>query len=89
MDNDQELAVLDRILDPLGRCLTPEVARDVVALRADAVTQARVEELAAKNTEGQLSAVERSEYEAYVSAGNVIAVLQAKARNLLAEAAGQ
>ena len=86
MDNDQELAVLDRILDPLGRCLTPEVARDVVALRADAVTQARVEELAAKNTEGQLSAVERSEYEAYVSAGNVIAVLQAKARNLLAEA---
>src|SRR5262245_41998036 len=77
-------AVLDKILDPVGRCLTPEVARALVDLRADPVAQARVEELADKNTEGQLSAKERSEYEAYVWAGNFIAVLQAKSRAILA-----
>lgn len=54
---------LDRILDPVSRCFTPEVARALLLLRADADTQARIEELADKSTEGQLSADERAEYE--------------------------
>lgn len=58
---------LDRILDPVGRCLTPEVARALMDLRTDAETQARIDELADKATEGTLPAPERAEYEEYGS----------------------
>jgi hypothetical protein len=74
---------LDRMLDPVRDILTPQVAEGLVNLRADAATQSRLDDLAARNTGGQLTADERSEYETLVAAGNVIAVLQAKARAVL------
>ena len=42
-----------------------------------------MEELAKKSAEGSLSDREREEYEAFVSAGNFVAILQSKARRLL------
>ena len=80
--------IIDRLLDPLGRCLTPEVARALVGLRADAIAQARIEELADKCNEGQLTVEERSEYETYVWAGRIIAFLQAKSRAILSRSSG-
>lgn len=77
--------VFDRILDPVSRCLTPEVARRLVKLRADPDVQARIDELADKCNEGELTTAERAEYDAYVSAIDFIAILQAKARELLAK----
>ncbi|HJT78088.1 MAG TPA: hypothetical protein VJ739_12865 [Gemmataceae bacterium] len=77
--------VLDRLLDPLTNALTPAAARALVDFRADAATQAHVAELADKCNEGRLSAAEREEYEAYVRAIDLIAVLQSKARRLLAK----
>ncbi len=47
-------------------------------------TQARVAKLARKCNEGELTAVEHEEYEFYVMAGEFVAILQAKARVLLA-----
>lgn len=75
--------VLDELLEPLGDCLTVEVAERLSALRAPTSVQARIEELARKSEEGQLDGSEREEYEALVSAGNFIAILQSKARRLL------
>lgn len=75
--------VFEQLLDPVGRCLTPEVAKSLVQMRAPVEAQARVEALADKCTEGALSPEEESEYDAYVWAGNLIAILQAKARALL------
>jgi hypothetical protein len=75
---------LDRLLDPLSRCLNPEAAERLVQLRADPQLQARIDELAGKCNEGDLTEEERVEYEAYVRTGNLIAILQAKARRLLA-----
>lgn len=83
MTNGEGVRVLDRLLDPLSRCLTSESARAVVALRADAAAQARIAELAEKCNEGVLTPVERREYEVYVQVGDVISILQAKARLLL------
>ena len=79
-------------LDPQGACtylmrIRPKVkggARKLVRLKADAKTQARVDALAEKCNEGELTAKERAEYERYVTAGNLIAILQAQARLLLA-----
>jgi hypothetical protein len=44
--------VMSRLLDPVGRCLIPEVTQFLVALQADLAVQARFEELAEKCTEG-------------------------------------
>ena len=44
---------LDRLLDPLTECFTPEVAVRVVGLRARPEIEARIEELATKANEGQ------------------------------------
>lgn len=77
--------VLDQLLDPVTRCLTPEAARSLLDLRAPAAAQSRIEELADKSSAGTLTPEEISEYDSYLSAGNVIAVLQAKARAMLAK----
>jgi hypothetical protein len=76
-------SALSRLLNTIGRCLTPEVAQHLAALQVDPAVQARLEELADKCTEGQLSADERTDYKTYVQALEFIAVLQAQARSLL------
>lgn len=78
-----EPTVLTHMLEPLAKCLTPEVAQEIVKLRADSKLQARVDLLASKNTEGTLTDEERSEYESYVHATSFISILQAKARKLI------
>jgi hypothetical protein len=79
--------VLDRILDPVGQILTPEVAQDLVNLRFDRKAQAHLDKLARKCNEGKLSDDERREYETYVCAIDFIGVLQAKARSVLRRSA--
>ena len=75
--------VVDRLLDPVARSFTPDVARQIIKIRADAKTAARVAELADKCNQGTLTDAERAEYEAAVAVGNFIAILQAKARLML------
>ena len=77
-------AILDKILEPVARCFTPAVAQQIVELRADLLTQARIDELAAKCNEGELTEAEQREYGAYVEAFDLIGILQAKARAILA-----
>jgi hypothetical protein len=76
--------ILERILEPVSSALNPEAARRLIGLKADRRAQAHVAKLARKCNAGQLTPEERSEYEAYVMAGEVVALLQAKARILLA-----
>lgn len=78
---------LDRLLDPVGRALTPEAARQLLAIRADAETQALMEYLAERANEGLLTPEEREDYEALLSVANLIGILQAKARMVLAGSA--
>ena len=76
-------SLLDRVIEPLTECLTPEAARKIVAIRADVQTQARVDELADKANEGQLTDKERAEYDGYLAWFHVITILQARARTVL------
>ncbi len=59
------------------------MAKAIVAIRLDAKTQAHLDKLAEKSTAGTLTAQERAQYEAYVSALDFLAILQSKARRVL------
>jgi hypothetical protein len=50
------------MLEPVARCFTPAVAKQIAELRADPVIQARIDELTAKCNEGQLTETEKREY---------------------------
>jgi hypothetical protein len=76
-------AVIDRVLDPLLDCFTPDVARKVVDMRADPKTQARVDELAAKANEGDLTPSEQAEYDRILELFHFVTIVQAKARKFL------
>ena len=75
-----EGALVDRLLEPLSRCIRGQGEQELLRLRADAALQARIDELADKCDEGALTPEEHAEYETYVRFGNFVAVLQAKAR---------
>jgi len=79
--------ILERLLDPVGNILTPEVARKLVKLQFDSTAQARIDKLARKCNEGALTDAERREYETCVCVIDILAILQAKARSLLKRSA--
>ena len=79
----------DRGIDPvLSIVFSIDKARTVVQYQADESLQERIEELASKCSEGELTEDERSEYEGYVRANNFVAILQSKARKVLAGSDG-
>ena len=65
------------------RIVLPEKAEAVLRFRAAPELQARIEELAGKSTEGQLTETEKAEYAGYVRANKFIAILQRQARQLI------
>ena len=81
------LSYLDRLLDPLTDTLTPESAAALLALRADADVEARIDELRRKANEGTLSPAEDAEYADFIEAVDVVSVMQPKARCFLSRQA--
>jgi hypothetical protein len=69
-----------RVTAGLFALLTPEQKRAIAALQPDPTLAQRVEELADKANEGELTEAEREEYEAYIEANDFLAILQAEAR---------
>ena len=80
-----ETTALERLLRPLPRGLTSELARALIDLRTDTETQARYDELAEKRTEGKLTATEQEELESIVRANTLLGLLKAEAQSLLAD----
>ena len=63
--------------------MSPELARSVVALAFDESDVRRMNELADKNRDGTLTDEERAELAAYVRTGDVLALMQSRARRVL------
>lgn len=82
-----EMTAFDRGVRPVAEMVFPDKAQLVLGFRPDAELQARIEELAAKSTEGQLTETEREEYSGYVQANKFIAVLKRLAREVSGKAA--
>ncbi len=85
MATEASIQILERLLDTVTRAFSPEVARRLVEVRADAEVQRRMDELADKCGEETLTDEERSEYDTLIHFGTVIGLLQMKARELLAK----
>ena len=79
----QQPDILSQLLEPVGEMMPIEFAAKLAGMRATPEIQARIDELADRCNEGELSDEERAEYEAYVDAIDLISILQAKARSVL------
>jgi hypothetical protein len=78
-----ETKAFDRGVRPILRMVLLDKADVVLNFRPDPELQARIETLATKSTEGELTAQERAEYEGYVRANKFVAILQRQARQMV------
>lgn len=76
------MSALNQMLEPLSRTLSVEAAESIVALRIAPQLEARVQELAERMNEGQLSDQERAEYRGYVLGAEILTLLKLKARRV-------
>lgn len=83
MQTIKSTLVLEEILEPVIRCLSPDNARQVLDHRPRRKVLAHIQKLARKCNEGELTPEERAEYESYVFAGEFVALVQARAKALL------
>ena len=75
---------LQHYFEPVTGALTRQLAQTIIDLRPDAEITARVEELGRKANIGTITDEEDQEYRYYIDAGDMIALLKAKARRFLA-----
>ena len=75
-----EVDIWTGIINPDRHDMPAPEANAVLRWAFDDDAKSRMEELANRNGQGELSDSERKELEAYVNVGQVIGILQAKAR---------
>jgi hypothetical protein len=80
--------ILERIFEPVGEVLTPAAARRIANWSIDNDTQRRIDELADKSNNGTLTTEEAAEYDSYLSAFDIVAILQSQARTVLEKSSG-
>ena len=79
MATNVERVAFDRGVRPMLEIVLPEKADAIIGFRGDPHLQARIEELAQKSTEGELTEDERAEYAGYVRANKFVAILKRQA----------
>jgi hypothetical protein len=84
-----EAAIFARLWDSPEHGLTRQLARHIVKLSFSREDLQRMHQLAIKNQEGTLSDAERQLLDNYVNVGDLIAILQSKARKLLKQPLGK
>jgi hypothetical protein len=75
-----QIDLLARLVDEANPTFTPDVARTILQIDYSEVDHARMADLAAKSNEGLLSDDEREELQSYVLVGDLLSLLQSKAR---------
>jgi len=82
MATTSESLAFDRGVRPVLEIVLPEKLDAVIGFRADPELVARIEELAQKSTEGELTDDEHAEYAGYVRANKFVAILKRQAQQL-------
>jgi hypothetical protein len=82
MATTSESLAFDRGVRPMLEIVLPEKADAVIGFRGDPELETRIEELARKSTEGELTEDERAEYAGYVRANKFVAILKRQAKQI-------
>lgn len=77
-----EAVAFERGIRPVLQIVLTDKLDAILRFQPPAELQARIEELAAKSTEGELNDLEKAEYEGYVRANTFVAILQRQARQM-------
>lgn len=80
-----QTAIFGRLLAPERNDLVPEAARFILGLSFGGADVERMNELASKARDGALSSEELEELNEYRRAGDILALMQAKARRSLSQ----
>ena len=80
MLGDTTMSILSRLIDPTNGSLDRAAAEAILSLAFSEEDQERLAQLAERSNEGQLSDDESREYDGYVAAAELLALLQSKAR---------
>ena len=83
-----EIDIWTSIISPNRDDLPPSDANAILRWEFNEQAKERIDELATRNGRGALTDAEREELESYVHVGQVVAILQAKARLSLKRAGG-
>jgi len=82
MATNSETWAFERGVRPVMEIVLQDKADAVIRFRPDPQLEARIEELARKSTEGELTDEEHAEYAGYVRANKFIAILKRQAQHL-------
>ena len=84
----ENLGVDDSLLESAARCLDAESVRALGALQLTGADRSRLDLLAQKANDGQLSGDEAREYDRFIELGDIIATLRLKAERQMQLARG-
>ncbi len=80
---NREAAIWARLLQAQRHELSPEVAEYLLSIGFGETDRERMQQLADRSESGTLTDEERTEFDSYLHIGNLIAVMQSKARLVL------
>ncbi len=83
LQTSNESEILSRVITPENGNLPEQVAKTLLGLAFPKVDVLRMNQLAEKNRRGEITESERDEMERYSRVGNLINLLQSKARRSL------
>jgi hypothetical protein len=75
--------IFSRLFESSREGISPELARYILGLSFSTEDSSRMQELAAKNRRGEISHQELEELDNYITAGDILAIWQSKARQTL------
>jgi hypothetical protein len=78
-----EMEIFRRIVDPTQPFLSVEAAQALLRLGFSADDRTRMNHLAAQNRAGKLTTTEEQELNSYIRVGQMLGILQSKARRSL------
>jgi hypothetical protein len=80
---NREAAIWARVMDSPSEVLTRAAAEYLLSFRFSSDDERRMLELAERSNSGALTAEELAELDSYLHVGNVLAVMQARAKALI------
>jgi hypothetical protein len=83
MSSPSSPGLLEALAESVAACLDAPSLRAIANMELDSRTRKRLDELAEKANEGQLSADERVEYQSFIGVSEFLGLAQLRARALL------